>query len=217
MTKEITIREEGYELSQPRQMVDMAVVLKKHVVDQKLYTTIVGKNYAHVEGWQFAGGLLGMFPRVIAVENLSSDHEIKWKADVEIIDIKTGNVISRGFAVCSNKETKKKSFDEYAVLSMAQTRAIGKAYRNVIGWVMKLAGYEAVPSEEMTRAGEMATTSAAAPATPAQGPNADLVCHGVTKSGCGEELTQQEYDYSKKLYGKPLCRKHQKEAKPLKK
>jgi len=37
---------------------------------------------------------------------------------------------------------------------MAQTRAIGKAYRNVIGWVIKLAGYEGTPSEEMVKVGE---------------------------------------------------------------
>src|SRR5580698_7302284 len=113
MTKEIAIREEGYELSHPREMVDMATVLKKHVVDQKLYTTITGKNYAHVEGWQFAGGLLGMFPRVVSVENLSTEGEKKWRADVEIIDLKTERIISRGFAICSSKESKKRSFDEY--------------------------------------------------------------------------------------------------------
>ncbi|MBK3666165.1 hypothetical protein JJE66_33710 [Bradyrhizobium diazoefficiens] len=218
MTKEITIREGGYELTQPRQMVDLATVLKKHIVDNRLYTTITGKNYAHVEGWQFAGGMLGMFPRVTGVENLSTDHETKWKADVEVVDLRTGAIISRGFAICSNKESKKKTFDEYAVLSMAQTRAIGKAYRNVIGWVMKLAGYEPTASEEMTRAGE---TAAAAQPEGKSDKSAEQVvehvCHGLTKSGCGEELTEQEFDYSKKMYGKPLCRKHQKEAKPLKK
>lgn len=45
----------------------------------------------------------------------------------------------------------------------------------------------------------------------------ELVCHGTGKSGCGNDLTRQEYDYSKKIYGKPLCREHQKEARPLKK
>ena len=40
--------------------------------------------------------------------------------------------------------------DEYAILSMAQTRAIGKAFRNLIGWVIKMAGYESTPAEEMS-------------------------------------------------------------------
>jgi hypothetical protein len=38
MTKGIVIREEGYELSYPREFIEMAAVLEKHVFDQKLYT-----------------------------------------------------------------------------------------------------------------------------------------------------------------------------------
>lgn len=196
----------------------MADVLKRHVVDQKLFTGIQNKNYVHVEGWQFAGGLMGTFPRVIAVENLSSGNEIKWRADVEIVNLKTMEIISRGFAVCSSKESKKKGFDEYAILSMAQTRAIGKAYRNVIGWVMKLAGYEGTPSEEMRKVDETPKEARSEETRVVPEPQADdYVCHGLTKSGCGNEITKQENDYSIKRYGKPLCREHQKEAKPLKK
>jgi hypothetical protein len=139
----------SYDIAQPEQMVKMSKILKDHIVQQKLYTTIVGKNYVHVEGWQFAGGLLGLYPRITNVENLSNDKETKWKATAEIIRSVDNFVMSSGFAVCSNKEGRKKSFDEYAVLSMSQTRAIGKAYRNLIGWVMKLSGYESTPAEEM--------------------------------------------------------------------
>lgn len=144
----------NYSIEKMKDMTSMSTILKKHIVGHKLYTNISGKNYAHVEGWQFAGGLMGTYPRVVAVHNLSSAGEVKWQADVEIVEGKTGKVLSNGFAICSNKENKKKNFDEYAVLSMAQTRAIGKAYRNLIGWVMKLAGYEGTPSEEMKKVGE---------------------------------------------------------------
>ena len=143
-----------YELNEPAEVAKMAIVVKEHIVKQNLFTPIVGKNYVQVEGWQFAGGLLGLFPRVVSVENLSSANEIKWKAEVEIVNLGTKEIISRGFAVCSNKEGKKVKFDEYAILSMAQTRAVGKAYRNIIGWIMKLAGYESTPSEEITKVGE---------------------------------------------------------------
>ena len=92
---------------------------------------------------------------------------------------------------------------------MAQTRAIGKAYRNVIGWVMKLAGYEATPSEEMAKMGEVSTAPAreAAPEEPTS-------CAGATKGGCpdGAAITKQESEYSKKMYGKQLCRNCQKLA-----
>lgn len=133
----------------------MTKVLRAQIVKHSLFTKIQGHNYVHVDGWEFAGGMLGILPRVVEVENLSSkeDKEIKWSAQVEIVD-KDGKVVSRGFALCSNKENKKKGFDEYAVLSMAQTRAIGKAYRNVLAWVMKLAGYETTPSEEAQSIGK---------------------------------------------------------------
>lgn len=211
MTKQLTISKEGYELSQPLQMVAMSTVLKKHIVDQKLYTAIVGKNYAHVEGWQFAGGLMGMFPRVVSVENLSNGSEVKWKADVEIVRLKDGQILSRGFAICSTKETKKKSFDEYAVLSMAQTRAIGKAYRNVIGWVMKLAGYDGTPAEEMTKMGETAPSE---PVVVADEPT--FQCVGITGKGCTHgtaEVSKAEHDYSVRMFKRSLCRDCQKDSK----
>jgi len=138
-----------YNLDKPTQMVTMSKILKKYIVDNKLYAEIVGRNYVMVEGWQFAGGLLGFFPRVVSVENIGDKTEVKWMAKVEIINTRDGSVASTGFALCSKAEMKKRSFDEYAILSMAQTRAIGKAFRNLIGWVMKLSGYEATPAEEM--------------------------------------------------------------------
>jgi hypothetical protein len=149
----------NYDISAPSQMAAMAKVLKAHITAQGLSTLIMGKHYTNVEGWQFAGGLMGYFPKVVEVENLSTGNEKKWRADVEIIRIKDGFVMGTGAAICSNAENKKKSFDEYAIMSMAQTRAIGKAYRNLIGWVMKLAGYEATPSEEMVKMGEAQANS----------------------------------------------------------
>jgi len=202
MSKEIALK--PYDVAEITKMSEMAKVLKDHIVKQKLYTTISNRNYAHVEGWQFAGGLLGLFPRITAVENLSTGNEVKWKADAEIVNLKTGEIIGRGFAICSNKESKKKSFDEYAVLSMAQTRAIGKAYRNLIGWVMKLAGYEATPKEEMSKVDDD-TESKSAAKRPRTDAKEILLC-----TNCSKEITKQESDYSLKLYKKSLCRACQK-------
>lgn len=215
MGKELAIKK--YNLAATKEMVTMASVLKNHVVKHQLYTPIAGKNYVHVEGWQFAGGLMGTFPRVVSITNQSAGNEVKYLAEVEVVELKTEKIISRGFAVCSNKESKKKSFDEYAVLSMAQTRAIGKAYRNVVGWVMKLAGYESTPLEEMSRVGETAPKAEPVADVVPEPQEPEYLCAGLTKSGCGVDLTKQEHDYSMKMYGKPLCREHQKGAKPVKK
>jgi hypothetical protein len=70
-------------------------------------------------------------------------------AKCEVRNINTGQLVATGVAICSNFEHSKKRFDEYAILSMAQTRAIGKAYRNLLAWLMKAAGFEATPAEEM--------------------------------------------------------------------
>lgn len=60
-------------------------------------------------------------------------------------------VIMRGAGLCSNIEMNKIGFEEYAVSSMCETRSIGKSYRNLIGWVMKAAGYQQTSAEEITK------------------------------------------------------------------
>lgn len=155
--KKLITRKTNYSLTNPSQMMKLAKIVKDYIVKNKLYVEIAGKNYVLVEGWQFAGGMLGLFPRVKEVEEMAKG---KWKAQVEIIDIRINEVISTGFALCSKEESKKKTFDEYAILSMAQTRAIGKAYRNLIGWIMKLAGYEGTPAEEMKKQPEKKVSTA---------------------------------------------------------
>ena len=118
------------------------------IVKNKLFTNIRGKNYVNVEGWQIAGAFTGTFPIVESVDNLSDDKCYRYRAEVSLRD-KDGNKVGYGVAICTNKEAGKTNFDEYAVASMAQTRAVGKAYRMKIGWLLKVAGYETTPAEEM--------------------------------------------------------------------
>jgi hypothetical protein len=154
-------------------MADFSKELKTFIVNNKLYTNIGGKNYVHVEGWQFAGASMGIFPVVVKLEDLSEGPEAsrtyKFRAEVKLVRLGSDEVLGYGIAICSKAESKKKSFDEYAVASMAQTRAIGKAFRMTLGWIMKLAGYEATPAEE---ADEPAAGDG--PAAPAQLPLNDI-------------------------------------------
>lgn len=141
--------ETALSLSKPQEALQVASTLQTFVTERKLTANIQGKNYPLVEAWQFAGSQLGLIPIVSDVNCLSKEDEIKYEASVEIVRITDGFVMSRGYAVCSNKEHSKKRFDEYAIASMAQTRAVGKAYRNILAWLMKAAGFEATPAEEM--------------------------------------------------------------------
>lgn len=150
MKGELIIPDESYKLDSPQQLTKLATVLKQAIVSENLYTNIKGKNYVNVEGWEFAGACTGIVPLVTMLVDLSTESEIKYRAEVELKNIHTNEVVGGGVAICSNKENTKKTFDEYAIASMAQTRAIGKAYRNIFAWLMKIAGYEPTPAEEIS-------------------------------------------------------------------
>lgn len=147
-TNEIATKTSQVELTTPSQIMGFATNLKELIVENRLYTDIRGKNYVNVEGWQIAGAFTGVFPVVERTTNLSDGDFYKYEAEVSLRD-KDGNKVGSGVAVCTNQEAGKKNFDEYAVLSMAQTRAAGKAFRMKLGWLLKVAGYETTPAEEM--------------------------------------------------------------------
>jgi hypothetical protein len=127
----------------------VAEILQRFVKEKNLTANIKGKQYPLVEAWAFAGSQLGLFPFLTSTKCLSTDSEIKYEATVEIRRLSDNSVLSVGVALCSNKEGSKRLFDEYAILSMAQTRAVGKAFRMLLSWIMKAAGFEATPAEEM--------------------------------------------------------------------
>lgn len=138
----------SFSLSQPQQALQVAEILQKFVKEKNLTANIQGKQYPLVEAWQFAGSQLGLIPVVVDVQKIEAPDEIKYLAKVEIRKLSDGTFVAFGIAVCSNKEKMKRHFEEYAVMAMAQTRAISRAYRNVLGWLMKAAGFEATPEEE---------------------------------------------------------------------
>lgn len=45
----------------------------------------------------------------------------------------------------------------------------------------------------------------------------DFLCAWSGKGGCGKDISKAQHDYSKRLYGKPLCTEHQKQSNPLRK
>ncbi len=87
-----------------------------------------------------------------------------YQNDCSIVKLSNPKIqISRGTGFCSNLEMLKTGFDEYSVISMTETRSIGKGYRNLLGYVMKAAGMATTPAEEMTQ--EMGHKEAEQPTT----------------------------------------------------
>ena len=219
MTNKITSRKNHaltinrtYNINNPAEAVQMAVLLKNIVVQQKLFVPIRGKNYAVVEGWALAGMLTGIRVEVDEPKNLTDGKtEIKYSCTARLFQ--NDKQIGAGYALCSSKEALKKGFDEYAIYSMSQTRAIGKAYRNKIGFIMKLAGFQPTPSEEMHKVGEV-------PPEPRNEPISEAEASQVPKyvcSKCDTPITEQTANFSKQTFGRALCRTCQAEARNKKK
>jgi hypothetical protein len=166
---------ESYDISRSDETLHLATDLAKFIKDNKLTTNVQGKEFVNVEGWQYAGSRLGIVPIVDHVINVSTETEIKYQAKVTLFDLRSGHTVGAGFAICSSKEQGKKFYQEFAIMSMAQTRAIGKAYRNILAWIIRAAGYEPTPAEEMDYGGNTtdAKVVAAAP-VPQEAPAAQV-------------------------------------------
>ncbi len=108
---------------------------------------INGKQYPKIEWWTSVSASLGLFPRVLYSKRLDRDGEIAYEAKVEVH--RNNQIIASGEAMCSNREDRWRSADEYAIKSMAITRASGKAYRIPLSFLAVMAGLEVTPAEEM--------------------------------------------------------------------
>lgn len=71
-----------------------------------------------------------------------------WEARVEVRTVH-GEIVGSAEAMCARTEETWSRRDDYALRSMAETRAESRAYRRAIGWVIHLAGFNPTPAEEM--------------------------------------------------------------------
>lgn len=123
---------------------DTANALSSVIDKQELYTNIQGKKHVRVEGWTLLGTMLG----VTAVVTSTRQLENGWEARCEARTL-DGRTIGAGEAMCTRDENTWKNRDDYAIRSMAQTRATSKALKGPLGFVVSLAGYAPTPAEEM--------------------------------------------------------------------
>lgn len=126
------------------QVTQMADVLKDVIDKQKMYNDISGKKYVKAEGWSTLGTMLGILPQEKEVKKIENGYE----AYINLVN-KNGVIIGGASNICTREEKRWKHADDYAVRSMAITRATGKAYRLSFAWIMQMAGYQTTPSEEM--------------------------------------------------------------------
>lgn len=128
----------------------VATPLADFIKQRGMSTRISGREYVLAEGWSFMGAMLGVSPIATRVSELRDGDGflVGFEAHVEL-RMRDGSLVGGAVAECSRSETSWAKRDDFALKSMAQTRATGKAYRLAFGFVMKAAGYEATPAEEM--------------------------------------------------------------------
>lgn len=109
-----------------------------------------GKQYLSFEHWQTCGRFYGITAKIVSTEVIDIDGVKGFIAKAEAINTQTGAVVSAAESMCMNDEKNWSNKPLFQLRSMAQTRACAKALRNVLAWVVVLAGYEPSVAEEMT-------------------------------------------------------------------
>lgn len=105
-----------------------------------------GKNYVPIEGWQYAAAMMGLSARVIDAKPIAEKNG--WIAQAEVVN-QQGVVVCSGFGFVGRDEKKWEKATESDLESFAQTKAVSRALRNCISYLIKAAGYSTTPAEEM--------------------------------------------------------------------
>ena len=174
--KEIVVSEQvDYGIAVGRNPVIVLAEAKKAaqalmtVVSQKAKPVIInGERYLEFEDWMTVARFYGLTVKVKKTQLIDLGGVRGYEAEAEVIRNSDGMVISGADAMCLNDEDKWSSRAKYEYVdgvktktgeipvplfqlrSMAQTRACAKALRNVLSWVVVLAGFKPTPAEEMT-------------------------------------------------------------------
>lgn len=121
----------------------------KEVLDNKPRKVMFNnEQYLEFEDWQTVGRFYGVTAKVVSSTLIDVDGIKGFEAKAEAVRA-DGVVVSCADAMCLKDERNWKDKPLFQLRSMAQTRACSKALRNVLSWVVVLAGYKPTPAEEM--------------------------------------------------------------------
>ena len=128
---------------------EAAKALQSVIAQSPTVVKFNGKSYLSFEHWQTCGRFYGVTAKVVSTEPVEMDGVKGFISRAEAINTQTGQVISAAESMCMNDEPNWSKKPLFQLRSMAQTRSCAKALRNVLAWVVVLAGYEASVAEEM--------------------------------------------------------------------
>jgi len=126
-----------------------ALALQRVVAGKKKPVIFKGEQYLEFEDWQTVGKFYGLCARTFEATPVEIFGVKGAKARAEVVDLRTGQVVGGAEAYCMRDEENWAGKPWFQLASMAQTRAGAKALRNVLAWVVVLAGYRPTPAEEL--------------------------------------------------------------------
>jgi hypothetical protein len=109
---------------------------------------IQGNDYLCFEAWQTVAKFYGMTVKTVETQHVEYGGVEGFESKSVVIDSQ-GREVGGAEGLCMTDEGNWKNKPLYAIKSMAQTRSGAKALRQVLSWVVVLAGYKATPVEEM--------------------------------------------------------------------
>ena len=148
-----------------------AIQLAKAVHDLGLSQQIQGRQYLKAEAWSFAARILSLGVETDDPKPFTdTNNQPGYACRARVLD-SDGRVLASASAICTRWEKRWTTADDFAIYSMSQTRAVGKAFRIALGALAQLAGFEPVSVEELdehevvreeSKPGQAATTRAKA-------------------------------------------------------
>jgi hypothetical protein len=129
---------------------EAAKALQSVINSSKSIVKFNGKTYLSFEHWQTCGRFYGVTARVVSTEIVDIGGVTGFIARAEAVSTQNGAILSAAESMCLNDEPNWSKKPLFQLRSMAQTRACAKSLRNVLAWVVVLAGYEPSVAEEMT-------------------------------------------------------------------
>lgn len=127
-----------------------AVALRDVIAKKSRPVMFNGEQYLEFEDWQTVGRFYGITAKVISTAPISMEGATGFEARAVAYHVASGREISGADSMCLTDEKNWAQKPLFQLRSMAQTRACAKALRNVLAWVVVLAGYKPTPYEEMS-------------------------------------------------------------------